>query len=548
MLLEIQSDAFKFDKDHVRPKINFSEGLNVVLGETNAENSIGKSLFLIVIDYCFGGTDYHDNEKIYNNVMPQIGDHVINFAFKFGDEISYFSRQYEKGSVVNVCDSNYKVIKTITLNEFRDFLARKYQIKELSFRNAVSKFIRIYPRGDIDTNKPFKSFSADKDENQITDLVKLFEKYGPISAAHDLKDNLKNKKDAIFKARKFNLIRLISDKQYQENQKTIEDLNKKLSDMTAAAEKGPDGLDELTLQRISALRDQLHDFRQQKYSTQRKIKNIDAIINKPQEQFEKKFEKLTEYFPGIDTQKLANVESFHSALTSILSDELKSNKTKLEGDLGLINEQISRIQKEIEDLNPSNQKVDLDHFEDYSNLKARIGQLESENKAYEEYEKIKTDLKGAVQNLGDLQNNIDSEIEADINEEIRTLTSTYFPSGDTIPNLRIETPEKYSFSTPQDIGAGTTYKGIFLLDFAVRNLTKLPVLVHDSNLFKNLSDKRTESVFKIYQASTKQSFVAFDKLESYSVETQNIVKSHTVLTLSLSQRLYGKDFLDKKEG
>ena len=78
-------------------------------------------------------------------------------------------------------------------------------------------------------------------------------------------------------------------------------------------------------------------------------------------------------------------------------------------------------------------------------------------------------------------------------------------------------------------------------------LTKLPFVVHDSNLFKNLSDKRVESIFKIYKSIKKQSFVAFDRLSTYTKETQDIIQKHTILTLSIDQRLFGMNFLEKNE-
>ena len=41
-----------------RGRIQLREGLNTVLGDKAAQNSIGKSTFLLVVDFCFGGDDY----------------------------------------------------------------------------------------------------------------------------------------------------------------------------------------------------------------------------------------------------------------------------------------------------------------------------------------------------------------------------------------------------------------------------------------------------------------------------------------------------------
>jgi len=49
MLFEIRSDQFR------TKHIGFHKGLNVILGDENATNSIGKSNLLMIIDFAFGG-------------------------------------------------------------------------------------------------------------------------------------------------------------------------------------------------------------------------------------------------------------------------------------------------------------------------------------------------------------------------------------------------------------------------------------------------------------------------------------------------------------
>lgn len=66
MLVELECPLFGSKKEGIfKPygKIEFHKGLNTVLGAKKADNSIGKSTFLMVIDFCFGGTDYADTRK-----------------------------------------------------------------------------------------------------------------------------------------------------------------------------------------------------------------------------------------------------------------------------------------------------------------------------------------------------------------------------------------------------------------------------------------------------------------------------------------------------
>ena len=57
MLVEIHCDEF-MSYGKPRKPIIFHEGLNTVLGGQSADNSIGKSTFLLIIDYVFGVDTY----------------------------------------------------------------------------------------------------------------------------------------------------------------------------------------------------------------------------------------------------------------------------------------------------------------------------------------------------------------------------------------------------------------------------------------------------------------------------------------------------------
>lgn len=99
MLVEIQCDKFQKNGE-MRAPIRFHEGLNAVLGDDNGSNSIGKSTFLMILDFVFGGDDY---VKKCTDVQDNVGEHTINFTFRFDGEDYHFSRntvKYKEGFVV----------------------------------------------------------------------------------------------------------------------------------------------------------------------------------------------------------------------------------------------------------------------------------------------------------------------------------------------------------------------------------------------------------------------------------------------------------------
>ena len=86
MLKRIRCDKFLSIPNH---EILFKDGLNVVLGDSESSNSIGKSTLLMIIDFCFGGEDYIDKEK---DTLNNVGDHFIYFEFIFNGESKFFAR------------------------------------------------------------------------------------------------------------------------------------------------------------------------------------------------------------------------------------------------------------------------------------------------------------------------------------------------------------------------------------------------------------------------------------------------------------------------
>ena len=126
MLIKLSCDKFKYNHNEQRPPIEFKEGLNIIEGAYSGTNSIGKSTFLMCIDFAFGGNDYVDKLK---TIKKNIGDHIINFSFKFNDELLHFSRATNNHKIINICDENYTIIKHMSLEDYTALLKIKYNIK-----------------------------------------------------------------------------------------------------------------------------------------------------------------------------------------------------------------------------------------------------------------------------------------------------------------------------------------------------------------------------------------------------------------------------------
>ena len=124
MLIEIRCDKF-ISNGKPREPICFQSGLNVVLGSEAGDNSIGKSTFLMIVDFVFGGNDYvMKSTDVQTNVL----EHTIQFAFEFGEVRHYFSRETTNHTVVWKCDSSYEKLEEMRLQDFHQHLRTLYGI------------------------------------------------------------------------------------------------------------------------------------------------------------------------------------------------------------------------------------------------------------------------------------------------------------------------------------------------------------------------------------------------------------------------------------
>lgn len=128
-----------------------------------------------------------------------------------------------------------------------------------------------------------------------------------------------------------------------------------------------------------------------------------------------------------------------------------------------------------------------------------------------------------------------------INSKMKDLNDAIYDGKRSSPNLKIKDSEHYEFSTPNDLGTGSKYKGIIVLDLSILELTKLPVIIHDSIMLKHIEDNAIEKILELYTRTNKQVFIALDKKGSYSQKAQNIMQTSTVLRLgSDTAALFGK--------
>lgn len=133
-------------------------------------------------------------------------------------------------------------------------------------------------------------------------------------------------------------------------------------------------------------------------------------------------------------------------------------------------------------------------------------------------------------------------ISYQINDEMNKINYIIYEGSYNAPILDF-TETGYQFFTPDDTGTGIAYKGLVVFDLAVLKLTRLPILVHDSVVLKQISDDAIERIIEIYSSCGKQVIIALDKQDSYSEKTADLLGDASVLRLSNNgKELFGRSW------
>jgi hypothetical protein len=101
-------------------------------------------------------------------------------------------------------------------------------------------------------------------------------------------------------------------------------------------------------------------------------------------------------------------------------------------------------------------------------------------------------------------------IEKTINDGMRRIMTERFGPERKSPYLQLR-ERSYRFEVEEDTGTGVAYTGLVLFDLTIFLLTRLPILVHDTVIFKNIENDSVSRLLPVYLETAKQSFIALDE-------------------------------------
>jgi Uncharacterised protein conserved in bacteria (DUF2326) len=530
MLKEIQCPFFN------HKKISFHEGLNIILGDDDAKNSIGKSTALMVIDFAQGGNSFTEDEA---GAINALGHHQYNFAFEFAGKAYFFSRSTSASDVVLVCDKDYVKLSELSVEDYRRKLKELYDLSsiESSFRSIVSPFARIWKKGGLEPDHPFISDLKESSGVAISRLLDLFGRSADIAAEKKVIEEQKDRKKLITSSMNAEIIPNVNKTQYTVNKKTIADNIMQIEQL----KQGFSG----ALNAYEALFDESLRGMQQR-------KNEIAVLRN---ELGSKAKRLQREIAGItprlaaniDVHRLAQVEAFHQKIGSTVKNELKSGLAAAELEETVLADEFTALEKQIQTTLQSKGMPD-DLFKRVFDLKEITDKASQENKYFEQKTLLGETIKISGQRLDVIYKKIFLAIEKKINLKLMAFNKVVYGPKRNSSELRIKSASSYSFTSPEDTGTGKSYAGLIGFDMAVISLTRLPFVIHDSVIYKNVEVPAVKRVLRILAAvKSKQIFLSFDEAKKYGSQAEQLLKKFTVLKLSNTDLLYTKDWRDKKQ-
>lgn len=539
MLKEIRSDMF------AQSVIPFRMGLNVVAGDDCATNSIGKSSALLAIEFAMGGKTYAEQKDMVQNV----GHHDVFFCYSFDGVDFYFKRNTATPNTVYKCNEQYEVIGEQSIDEFCQFLLLRYGIhhENLTFRNFVGLFSRIYGKQNTIENLPLNTVAKENGDVVITRLMKIFDEYASIEEQRIVMKDAQER-FIVFKMAQKNAIisHTLGQKEKKQLEQEIKECDASIDTIMSQLACQSINLDSQKMAALTMLRmqqDMVETILQRQKTRlvrlQRSLRNaqVKSAIDTAQ---------LSVFFPSINIKEIDAINNFHSKLGEILNskikEEIKGCQKCIDDYSAQANAIVAEMEKVVERNNPTTLGV-----ENLMRIKARRDDMVKVLKVTESYHQYKSDEKVAKELYANMMVQSLTTIQQKLNNELQSLSDIVSP-GRSCPQYSLK-EKAYKFFINNDTGAGSMYKGTILSDIGFLNITDLPFVIHDSILFKNIEDESLENILSQYVSfENKQVFIAFDRICTYSQRAQEILNRGIVLKLEPGgKEFYGKSWNQKEK-
>lgn len=545
MLLSIECD--KFPETH--RKITFGPGLNTVIGVGEGGHAIGKSTFLRIIDFVFGGNCYLKEEEI----LREIGHHEMYFAFQFGDKAPlYFCRKTTDPDNVISCDKERHVIETTSISKFQRTLMENFEANRIgvSLNDISEHFFRIYRRMNVLEQYPLSAKPSEKPETTVNFLIRLF-RYADI--LNQIQSTAKELHVDPSKVRSQTPEQMITPEEIDDLQKTVDSLKTRLKDTmekNEAAQTQLFGYSPRAMDQANKMRRELTGLADQQSRLNAQLTAIQKSMEIKAPDSMEDFEDLQTFFPEISMQKYEAISSFHNRIREILLRELGREEERLKKLLARCEHEIARLQTSLEESGTA-RKMSTQLVSECASLMNTISRYEAQLQELITERNQQLERAAAKKQIRDLLNQereIMQTIENDLNTTMGRINTFLIGETERAPSIHITAEKDFTFGIRGNSSEAAAFRSMVVYDLAILQLCDIPSLIHDSNILKRFEDQQLDQLLTFYETSGHQIFVAYDRLSAASENARERLLKYAALKLSEDGLLFGRPWSKKKTG
>ncbi len=537
MLLSIQSSVLR---DGI---IKFKEGLNVVVGDDNGANSIGKSSLLMIVDFIYGGDTHIEHNK---DAVQELGHHEFVFRMLFNNVVHTFSRDTSNFKFVRYFQVEGKQPVVLKVLDFTRLLKELYNLDRWTsnFRPIVGLYTRVWGKDNKDVSRPLHLFPTQKSSECVDNIVELFEVDTDLKSLKSILIGYEDEHSNITGAFKADIVRKITKTTYEKNIVESRNIANEIAEIKNELAKYAINIKEIVNKEVFSLNSQRDALVERRLLLESKIGYYMRGLKQTKHINTKAFSKLKDYFPSINEQRLVDIDVFHSSISKILKREIEETVRALNSELDILKASILEIDTKLKMYlsNVDNPTVIIDRTH---KLLTRHGEIKRENDIHTRDKEVTEKISVSRTAYDDKRAIVLAEISLGINDLLKRYSQVVY--GDVIkyPTIQFSLND-YDFTVFEDTGTGRAYSSMILLDLVVLNKTKLPFVVHDTYLYKNIQNSAIEKIIELYP-NDRQSIISIDEVPKYSKVAQDIINRNAIARLKIGRTLFVRDWQRKKD-
>lgn len=538
MLKTIRCDAFVSDLQ----TLTIKPGLNTIQGSSLGSNAIGKSTFLWIVDFVFGGQRY---AKIAQDVKKHIsGDLTVYFIFEFDGKLRYFYRKPEDYQKVFECTSDWRtIIEELEIKKYQEMLRVSYNLDRpgLTFSGLMDHFFRIYGRGNANERRPMKS-ENDTNESAEDFLLILFDYGRLLSEIASMEQTLNIRAYEVFLKSQIQTVDY--NVKREENQAAIKAMQERLDRLLrkdgGEVEFADLGLDTKTIETVANLQKELRQITRQYESLKSQLAAVENNLSESMTEQAEEFDALKRFFPKANIKAFEDIENFHHQLRVILKEEMNDEVARLQPIVAFYEAEIKRLQERIQESGIT-RSISERIMSQCVSARQRLEELRAEAEQIDHDEELQNERIAKLARLHELADQ-HKEAITDVEQTVSALTEkiniTVTSGKEKAPVLNLASKE-LPFGTEDNTSEGTAFKNLVIYDLCLAKSCPIPVLIHDSNILKKIDDAYLESILLQYQQTGKQIFIVMDKVNSVPAGAQSILDETTLMYLNDGHELFG---------